>query len=102
MDRVRPSQRIGRHLRQLDVAHFPGGHHVRQDADAALERHVYVRPMQVIQVDGPGTQALQRLVERALERLRPPSDDALAIDAGDVAPAREVNPIAVWGRHFAE
>ena len=65
---------VGAGLREADVAHVAGLHHLRDRADRVLDRDRGVHAGEAVDVDVVGAEPLQRVGEEVLDRGRTPVD----------------------------
>ena len=68
MDGRGAADRLGADLRQPDVAHVAGLHHVGDRADGLLDRHVGIEPRRAVDVDVVDAEPLQRIGQGVLHR----------------------------------
>ena len=68
VDALRAADRVDAHLRETDVAHVTGLHQLGDRADRLLDRHLGIEPRGLVQIDAIGSQAVERVGERGLDR----------------------------------
>ena len=86
---VRTAQRRCGDFRQADLAHLAATHEVGQRADAVLDRHLRIEPVQVVQIDALGTEPREAFVAVLPDRPGTAVDGALAVDDAHAAFRRE-------------
>ena len=70
MHGCRATERLAAHLRQPDVPHVPGLHHLGDGAHRVLDRHRGIKPGRAVDVDVVDPEARQCVGEEVLHRLR--------------------------------